>query len=51
VILKYNSDEARQLKAYGELPETAKINESNVGDEGDEDESVLEFDEVDLDNL
>ena len=46
VILKYNSDEARQLKAYGELPETAKINESNVGDEGDEDESVLEFDEV-----
>jgi len=51
VILKYNSDEARQLKAYGELPESAKINESNVGDEGDEEESVLEFDEVDLDNL
>jgi len=25
VILKYNSDEARNLKAYGELPENGKI--------------------------
>ena len=25
VILKYTSDEARNLKAYGELPETAKV--------------------------
>merc|ERR1712086_189580 len=30
VILKYTADEARNLKAYGELPETAKINESTV---------------------
>lgn len=28
VILKYNADEARSLKAYGELPESAKINET-----------------------
>lgn len=28
VILKYNADEARTLKAYGELPESAKINET-----------------------
>lgn len=28
VILKYNADEARSLKAYGELPESAKINVS-----------------------
>ncbi len=34
VILKYNADEARQLKSYGELPESAKINESNVAEEG-----------------
>ena len=25
VILKYNSDEARNLKAYGELPENGEI--------------------------
>lgn len=30
VILKYNADEARSLKAYGELPETAKINETDT---------------------
>ena len=26
VILQYNADEARSLKAYGKLPENAKIN-------------------------
>jgi len=25
VILKYSADEARSLKAYGELPESAKV--------------------------
>ena len=30
VILKYTADEARNLKAYGELPENAKINETGV---------------------
>ncbi len=25
VILKYNADEARQLKSYGELPESGKL--------------------------
>uniref|UniRef100_T1IMG0 Eukaryotic translation initiation factor 4C n=1 Tax=Strigamia maritima TaxID=126957 RepID=T1IMG0_STRMM len=28
VILKYNPDEARNLKSYGEIPETAKINDA-----------------------
>ena len=28
IIHKYNSDEARSLKAYGELPENARINEN-----------------------
>jgi len=45
VILKYNSDEARQLKSYGELPETAKINETNVGEEEGDDEDAFEFEE------
>merc|ERR1739841_136235 len=38
VILKYNPDEARNLKAYNEIPNTAKINEGaiNDDDEGDE---------------
>ncbi len=45
VILKYNADEARSLKAYGELPETAKINETDLGGpEGDGDYG-FEFDE------
>lgn len=44
VILKYNADEARSLKSYGELPETAKINETDTyGHEGDE-ECNFEFD-------
>ena len=43
VILKYNADEARQLKSYGELPESAKINESNVAEEGTDD-IPFEFD-------
>lgn len=30
VILKYTADEARSLKAYGELPENAKINETDT---------------------
>ncbi len=46
VILKYNADEARQLKAYGELPENCKINESAVDAEGEDDDIPYEFDEV-----
>ncbi|KAI5118096.1 hypothetical protein M0805_005203 [Coniferiporia weirii] len=39
VIVKYTADEARNLKAYGELPENAKINETATGEaqEGDDD--------------
>lgn len=37
MIQKYNPDEARNLKAYGELPETARINETNFGDIEEED--------------
>merc|ERR1712158_90202 len=46
VIMKYNADEARNLKSYGEFPETVKINETvTFGEEGIDDE--IEFDDVD----
>lgn len=59
VIHKYNSDEARTLKQQGELPENAKINETDTfgADEdedvnfefGDEDEEEEEDGQSDLD--
>ena len=30
IVHKYSADEARNLKQYGELPETARINETAV---------------------
>jgi hypothetical protein len=39
--MKYNTEEARQLKTYGELPEHAKINETGMFGEGDDEEGVL----------
>ncbi|KAF2277621.1 eukaryotic translation initiation factor 1A [Westerdykella ornata] len=62
VILKYTADEARSLKAYGELPDHAKINETDTyGDEGDQgigfefdedrSESGEEKGEVDIDEI
>ena len=47
VILKYTPDEARNLKAYGELPESAKINEVDGGEEGDDN---ITFDDVDVED-
>lgn len=44
VLFKYSPDEARNLKAYGELPETAKINEGEAFGGGEEDD-LVEFDE------
>ncbi|THH14114.1 hypothetical protein EW146_g6187 [Bondarzewia mesenterica] len=49
VIVKYTPDEARNLKAYGELPENAKLNETGPLDE-EEGECTFEFgDEGDVD--
>jgi translation initiation factor 1A len=46
VILKYSPEEARNLKSYGEFPETVKINETvTFGEEGYDDD--IEFDDVD----
>lgn len=58
--MKYSADEARSLKAYGELPETAKINETDTyGEEGgegigfefDEDRSGSDDSDVDVDDI
>ena len=49
IIHKYNADEARNLKTYGELPETARINETAVDmamEGGDDDDIGIDFDEI-----
>jgi translation initiation factor 1A len=49
VIQKYSPDEARELKKYGQLPESAKINEAEAddGDEGSDVEFENSSDEED----
>ncbi|KAL3882157.1 hypothetical protein ACJMK2_028527 [Sinanodonta woodiana] len=51
VILKYTPDEARNLKAYGELPESARINETGIDGEQEENITFEDFsgseDEID----
>jgi len=42
VIMKYTADEARNLKTYGELPDTAKINADNFAP----DDEIIMFDDV-----
>jgi len=44
VILKYSADEARSLKAYGELPEHAKLNETDATGPGDDGDCGFTFD-------
>merc|ERR1712165_341523 len=44
VILKYTPDEARNLKAYGELPDSVNINDAAAAD-GD-DQFDIKFDDV-----
>merc|ERR1712212_194619 len=45
VILKYNADEARNLKSYGEIPESVKVNENSTFVEDGMDDDI-EFDDV-----
>lgn len=47
VIQKYSADEARNLKAYGELPAEAKINEDEQFNEQDADACPFEFGDPD----
>ena len=55
VILKYMPDEARLLKAYGELPETTRLNEGIAGGLDEEDEAAgddyVEFEDEDIDKI
>jgi translation initiation factor 1A len=64
IMHKYTADESRQLKAYGELPKEAKINEDEKFDDDGEDcpfefgdpvdsdeEDVKKEVEVDLDDI
>eukprot|EP00697_Spironema_sp_BW2_P015972 gnl/Spiro4/7041_TR3655_c0_g1_i1.p1 gnl/Spiro4/7041_TR3655_c0_g1~~gnl/Spiro4/7041_TR3655_c0_g1_i1.p1 ORF type:complete len:139 (+),score=22.06 gnl/Spiro4/7041_TR3655_c0_g1_i1:65-481(+) len=49
VILKYTSDEARSLKAFGELPDNARINESDIlqgEEEGGGTEVLFDVDDI-----
>ncbi len=46
VILKYAPDEARQLKALGQLPESVVINDNDEGD----DEGGFEFEDSEEEN-
>ncbi|CDR47425.1 CYFA0S32e00188g1_1 [Cyberlindnera fabianii] len=43
VVHKYNADEARALKSQGELPESAKINETDTFGDGDDEDVNFEF--------
>lgn len=52
IIHKYNTDEARSLQSYGELPESAKINVTAVdmaidedGDSDGEEDARFDFDD------
>ncbi|KAL0295749.1 UNVERIFIED_CONTAM: Eukaryotic translation initiation factor 1A [Sesamum calycinum] len=55
VILKYVPDEARLLKAYGELPESTRRNEGIAGGLDEEDDGpgddYIEFEDEDIDKL
>lgn len=46
IVLKYTADEAKSLKAYGELPEKTKVNEVDLMNE-DEEECEFEFEDID----
>ncbi|XP_033100404.1 eukaryotic translation initiation factor 1A, Y-chromosomal-like [Anneissia japonica] len=55
VILKYTPEEARNLKTYGELPESFKINETVTFGEEDDNEITFDFteggDEEEIDDI
>ena len=50
IIHKYTTEEARNLQSYGELPASAKINQTAIDmamDDGEEEEDMgFDFDEV-----
>ena len=54
VILKYMNDEARLLKAYGELPDTLRLNEGvdvDGPEDGEGDNDYIQFEDEDIDKI
>ncbi|CAL1398683.1 unnamed protein product [Linum trigynum] len=51
IILKYYAEEARLLKAYGELPDTIKLSEGIDDDADDGLEDLIEFEDEDIDRI
>ena len=47
VILKYLADDARSLKAYWELPDTFRVNDTDTfEEERDENDDFFDFDDI-----
>lgn len=47
VIIKYSSDEARRLKAQGELPDSTQINVvDKIGEDQEDDMVAFDFEEI-----
>ena len=50
---QYMADEARSLKAYGELPENIRVNEQDTFEDEDENDDYVDFDvtQIDVDEI
>ena len=46
IIMKYTTDEARQLKAYGEIPENVTIDNTDLNDVNEDENCAFEFDQI-----
>jgi len=46
VILKYMADEARSLKAYGELPDNIRVNATDAFGEDEDRDEYFDFEDV-----
>lgn len=54
VILKYMNDESRLLKAYGELPDTLRLNEGvdvDGPEDNEADSDYIQFEDEDIDKI
>lgn len=52
VILKYNADEARNLKTYGEIPDSVKVTDTvNFVDDGLDDDIEFGDESPDSDDI
>ena len=54
VILKYMNDEARLLKAYGEIPDNVRLNEGvdvDGPEDGEEGSDYIQFEDEDIDKI